>query len=365
MKNFKKKLGEPGYLNKNCWLIRSLNYAPYSRCQYCDLKFRNCLFLHYQAISLILIVFFFTLSFLIEGRISKLIVISVFTLVIVYGYFFNKSTDKLIQANFTERKAKEALEELTQNLEQKVKEQTKDIQALLEMKSEFLRVVSHQLNTPVSIIKSMLSMMAEGSVKGEKLNEFIKKSYLSSERLYAILSDILVAQSLIGEEEPINLSPCQIEEIIEKRVKHFKIQAEMKGLKITFKKPKESLPTTLADSEMIERIISRLIDNAVLYTEKGGEIEVSINLKRENSKDFIVIKAKDSGIGLTDEEKKKLFTLFYRGQRAISLHPNGSGLGLFIVKNLIEIHQGKIEVQSEGKDKGSTFVITLPVITEV
>jgi len=268
------------------------------------------------------------------------------------------------------------VQDLSQNLEQKVKEQTKDIQALLAMKSEFLKVVSHQLNTPVSIIKSMLSMMVEGSVKGEKLQEFIKKSYLSSERLYTILSDILTAQGLIGGEEPVNLSLCQIEEIIEKQVGHFKIQAEMKGLKITLKKPKEPLPTTLADSEMIERIISRLIDNAILYTpplakqdagqaEKGGEIEVSIDSKKEDSQDFIVITVKDSGIGLTEEEKKKLFNLFYRGERATGLHPNGSGLGLFIVKNLIEIHKGKIEIQSEGKGKGSTFVITLPVITEV
>jgi len=257
------------------------------------------------------------------------------------------------------------VQDLSQNLEQKVKEQTKDIQALLAMKSEFLKVVSHQLNTPVSIIKSMLSMMVEGSVKGEKLEEFIKKSYLSSERLYTILSDILAAQGLIGREMPINLSLCQIEEIIEKQVEHFKIQTEMKGLKITFKKPKELLPTTLADSEMIERIISRLIDNAILYTERGGEIEVSIKSKKEDSKDFIVILVKDSGIGLTEEEKKKLFTLFWRGQRATGLHPNGSGLGLFIVENLIEIHKGKIEVQSEGKDKGSTFIITLPIITEV
>ncbi len=138
----------------------------------------------------------------------------------------------------------------------------------------------------------------------------------------------------------------------------------MKRLKIIFSKPKQSLPITLADSEMLERAISRLIDNAILYTEKG-EVKVLVSLRKEKGKDFIEISVKDSGIGLDEEDKKNLFKLFHRGQNATSLHPNGSGLGLFIVKELINFHRGKVEAQSQGKDRGSTFTITLPIITEV
>ncbi len=358
------KLGESGYLNKNCWLVKSLGYTPYRRCQYCELKFRNCLFLHYQVVSAILITLILISSFLIERKNSEFLIIVVFGLIIVYGYFFNKSTDKLIRANFTERKAKELLKNFNKTLQQKVDEQTKNIKALSEMKSEFLKIVNHQLRTPVSIIKGMTSMLAEGSLKGEKKEDFIKKVYLSSERLETILDDILLAQSLVGGGEPVKFSPCQVEEIVEKQVEHLKAQAEMKGLKIIFAKPKQTLPMTLADSEMLERAISRLIDNAILYTEKG-EVKVLVSLRKEKGKDFIEISVKDSGIGLDEEDKKNLFKLFHRGQNATSLHPNGSGLGLFIVKELINFHRGKVEAQSQGKDRGSTFTITLPIITEV
>jgi signal transduction histidine kinase len=254
------------------------------------------------------------------------------------------------------------VQDLSRNLQEKVEEQTKTIKDLLEMKSEFLRVVSHQLNTPVSIIKGMLSMMVEGSVKGERLKEFIKKAYLSAERLYTILSDILTAQALIGGEEILNLSPCQIENIIEREVEHFKIQAQLKGLKINFKRPEELLPTILADSGMLERIISRLIDNAILYTPEGGQIELSLTSEKRGDKDFLVVSVKDSGIGLTKEEKEKLFNLFWRGERAVRTHPNGSGLGLFIVKKLVELHQGEVRVESEGEGKGSVFTITIPLL---
>ena len=106
MKNAKREkieTGEQGFLNRNCWLVKNLNYAPYRRCQYCGFRFRNCLFLQYQIISSILIIAFLAAFLLIEGRVSTLMVISVFVLVIVYGYFFNRSTESIIKANFAQK----------------------------------------------------------------------------------------------------------------------------------------------------------------------------------------------------------------------------------------------------------------------
>jgi signal transduction histidine kinase len=284
---------------------------------------------------------------------AKLIGLSIFLLFCLIGYLLIRHSHK--EMSYREEIQKAYLE---------LKEASKNIEELSKMKSEFLKVVSHQLRTPASIIKGMLSMIVEGSIKGEKLKEFIKKCYLSSERLTTILDDILVAQGLIGGGEPVKFSPCQIEKIVERKVEHLRVQAEMKGLKISFSKPKEPLPITLADSEMIERAISRIIDNAILYTEKG-EIKISVRLKKEGEKDFIEISVKDQGIGLDEEDKKNLFKLFYRGKKATSLHPNGTGLGLFIVNEFVKIHKGKVEAKSEGRGKGSNFIIALPIITEV
>jgi signal transduction histidine kinase len=286
------------------------------------------------------------LPFLMPTANLKLLTFSIFLLFLIFGYLLIKYTHQEI-------KRKEELEEAY-----------KKIEALSEMKSEFLKVVNHQLRTPFSIIKGLVSMMSEGEVSPERQKEFIQKLNFSVERLGTILDDILAAQSLVGGMEAPILLPCQIEEIVKMQVEHFKPQAEAKGIKISFKKPKEPLPITLADQQMIERIISRLIDNAILYSEKG-EIEVSVDLERENKKEWIKISVKDEGIGLDEKEKENIFKLFYRGEKATSMHPNGSGLGLFIVKNYVEAHRGKIEAKSEGRGKGSTFIVALPVITEL
>jgi len=162
-------------LNKNCWLVKSLNRAPYKRCQYCKLKFRKCLFLHYQIISLVLIFLVLISSFFIEGKVSGLLVVSVFVLVIVYGYFFNKSTDKIIRANFNERKAKEALEELNKRLEEKVDEQTKEIRRAYEVekkarkdlerlnktKDQFIMATQHHLRTPLTSMQGYLDLLLQ------------------------------------------------------------------------------------------------------------------------------------------------------------------------------------------------------------
>jgi len=364
-KNQRKELGRPEYLNKNCWLVKNLNYAPYKRCQYCDLKFRNCLFLHYQIISLILIIFFFTLSFLIDGRIPELVIISVFTLVIFYGYFFNKSTDKIIQANFTERKAKEALEEFNETLQQKVDEQTEeirkaydDLKVLDKAKSEFISMASHQLRTPLSVIKGYISMMMEGSYGNppQKMKGKLNGVFQSSERLIRIINDLLnISKVELGKIE-VNKSPVQLEELIQSSFEEMKIEAEKKKIKLTFEKPKPPLPQVNIDQLKIRQVILNLIDNAIRYTQKG-----KIELKVEKVNSVIRFSVKDTGEGLTEKEQKDIFTGFVRGSAGINYFIEGAGLGLYVAKKFLELHQGKIWAVSEGKGKGSTFFVELPI----
>jgi len=256
------------------------------------------------------------------------------------------------------------IQNLSKNLEKRVEEQVKQIRALSEMKTEFLKIVNHQLRTPVSIIKGMSSMLTEGTLSEEKKKDFIKKLYLASERLSVILDDILVAQSLIGSPPRIYLSSCNVKEIIENVIRRFKPLAKSKGLKIILKTPKKPLDIVFADSEIIQRTVARLLDNAILYTEKG-QITISFGLTKEKHKQFLQITIKDSGIGLDKKDKENLFRLFYRGQQAVYLHPNGSGLGLFIVKNLIEAHKGEIQVESKGRGKGTRFVVRVPVTSRI
>jgi signal transduction histidine kinase len=270
------------------------------------------------------------------------------------------SSSNLVKRTISEQKVSEELRKSGGEL----RGVYRDIKELSEMKTEFLKIVNHQLRTPVSIIKGMSSMLTEGMITKKKQKEYFKKLYLSSERLHTILDDILAAQDLSGGPAGVDLRPCNIVETVERLISHHKSLAEAKKLKIVFNKPKKSIPLVLLDEEIINRVVFRLIDNAILYTDKG-KIEVSLKLTEEKNNKLIQISVKDSGIGLDKKDKKDLFKLFHRGEKATSLHPNGSGLGLFIVKNLIESHRGTVEAKSKGRGKGTTFTIKLPFRVDV
>jgi len=366
--NGKKKIGGSGYLNKNCWLVKNLNSAPYKRCQYCEFRFRHCLFLHYQIISLVLIISSFTLFFIAEGHLSTPVVISIFVLVIVYGYFFNRSTEKIVKASFDEKKAKEALEELTENLEEKVDEQTKDInkknkylQELVNIKTDFLRVVNHQLNTPLAVMKGYFSMMEEGSCPPAKAKVAIRGGL---ERISSTVSDFWDAYELEGEKMQMTPQKTDIAEIIDRLIpEKRKLQlAQERKLKIEALKPDFSasggkVPLVWCDQQKAAHVISNLLDNAVYYTRQGS-VTVSYELV---GKDYLKINVKDTGSGISDQDKKKLFKKFSRGQNATDLRPDGSGLGLFIAKKIVEGNDGEMSFFSEGVNKGSTFSFTVPI----
>jgi len=364
------KIGGSEHINQNCWLVKTLNYNPYQRCRYCELKFRKCLFLHYQIISLILIFFLFVLSFLIEGRISELIIISVFILVIAYGYFFNKSTDKIIQANFSQRKAKEALEELAERLEQKVEEQTREIKdaykklekayeelkVLDRAKSEFISIASHQLRTPLTIIKGFLSMAIEGNYGqlNSDIKDRLEKSYDSAERLVKLVDALLDLSHMEGGKMKFDFSKVNFSELTTNIVEELSPQAEKKKLSFKFEKPKENY-FVWADEQKLRQVIMNLIDNAIKYTESGG---VKVWLGRQDG--FVQFSVKDTGLGMIEEEISNLFQKFVRGANAPRLYTEGAGIGLYVAKKLIEEHKGQVWAESAGEDKGSTFFVRLP-----
>ncbi|MFA6410671.1 MAG: HAMP domain-containing sensor histidine kinase [Candidatus Buchananbacteria bacterium] len=372
-KKSEEPVGQPGCLNKNCWLAKTLNHSPYSRCQYCELKFHQCIFLHYQIISIVLISLFLTLFFLIEGRVSELVIICIFTLVIVYGYFLNKSTDKIIKANFAQREAKLALEKLAEKLEERVDEQTKDIgeknkylEELLNMKTDFLRVVNHQLNTPLAVMKGYFSMMEEGSYPPAKARPAIKGGL---ERISSTVSDFWDAYELEGEKMKMEPQKTDIAQIVNGLIpekQNLQLALERK-LKIEVQKPEFSaqarsafggeIPLVWCDYKKIAHVISNLLDNAIYYTRQGG-VTVFYELVGKN---YLKINIKDTGSGISKQDQKKLFQKFSRLKNATDLRPDGSGLGLFIAKKIIQGNDGEITCFSEGADKGSTFSFTLPI----
>ena len=383
-KGEKFKIGKTEYINENCWLVKTLNYNPYKRCQHCELKFRNCLFLQYQIISLFLIVFFLILSFLIEGKISELIIISVFTLVIVYGYFFNTSTDKIIQANFAQRKAKEAVEELNERLQEKVDEQTKEIRKAYEVekkarkelerldkaKDQFMMATQHHLRTPLTSMQGYLDLLLGGSYGkiSKRVKEVLQKHQSSTKNEIKIVNELLdISQFQLGKQVVSLQSDIKVESILKEIIEELKPEAEKKRLYLKFEKPKTQIRGIKADTQKLKVALFNIIDNGIKYTQQGGvtiKLEIvslrEISRREKNYKLKIIVR--DTGMGIPKEELKDLFAkTFERGEEAKKVWGPGKGIGLFLTHQIIKAHNGEIRAESEGKNKGSTFYVELPI----
>ena len=236
-----------------------------------------------------------------------------------------------------------------------------EIERLSNAKSEFISIASHQLRTPLTAIKGYISMILEGSYGGvpDRSKEPMKKVYESNERLIGLVNNLLSLSRIESGRMEIHLEELSIEDIISKVLDIFTIEARNKGLYLKFKKPKKALPKLSLDSEKIIDVISNVVNNCIKYTPKGG---ITIELEKVKNKfNKIRIKVSDTGEGMTKTELSKMFESFSRGIAGEKLSPEGAGLGLYIARKYVEMHDGRIWAESEGKGKGSTFYIELPI----
>ena len=261
------------------------------------------------------------------------------------------------------------IQEFNATLKQKVAEQTKDIlqksediskknqylQELLNMKTDFLRVVNHQLNTPLSIMKIAYSMVKDHSFSADKGFVYAEAGL---NRMDQTISDFWDAFQLEGEKMEMNPEPVDIAKMITSELeekKKLKLAQERK-LKLVIEKPAFSVPLVWCDPKRIIHVISNLLDNAVFYTAAGG-----VTVSYEAGADFLKVNIKDTGAGISDQNKEKIFQKFSRGVGATVLHPDGSGLGLYIAKKIVEGSDGQLTYASAGENKGSTFSFALPL----
>jgi len=252
-------------------------------------------------------------------------------------------------------------------LEKEVEERTKELREAYEelkkldkAKSEFVSIASHQLRTPLTAVKGYISMILEGTYgkMPEKVKKPLENIYLYNERLIKLVNDLLNISRIEAGRMEMKLKRSSIEEIISSVVEELKNEAKNKGIYLKWEKAKKPLPKILIDKDKIRQVIMNIIDNAIRYTEKGG---VTINLKSQISSQSIRIIVKDTGMGLTKYELSKMFESFSRGTAGTRLYTEGVGLGLYVAKKFVWMHDGEIRAESKGKGKGSTFYIELPI----
>lgn len=226
------------------------------------------------------------------------------------------------------------------------------------LKTEFVSLSAHQLRTPLSAIKWTLRMLLDGDLGEitEEQREYIEETYKSNEGMIGLINDLLDVTRI--EEGRYLHKPVftQIESIVQSVITSYKEQIKRKKIKFGFKKTEKKLPLVKVDVEKMSVAIQNLIDNAIRYTPREGEVRISLKYAKKE----VEFSVRDTGIGIPKEQQKRVFTKFFRGINAMRLETKGSGLGLFIAKNIIEAHGGKIWFESR-EDQGTTFCFTLPV----
>lgn len=250
-----------------------------------------------------------------------------------------------------------------------IKEKNRQLEKLLAMRSEFLDTASHQLRTPVSVIKGTLEMIATGEMNDLSQQDKdlqIRGAFLKSQKLEQIISDILDASEM--DTEPFKINPKYLEDIdlkglIQRIGKYFELDAKNRGVEFAIKTPTENIPPIKGMERYLEQAIMNLVDNALKYTPKVNEAsraKGSVLLSLEKSGNNLIIRVSDNGIGIPARELSKMFEKFGRASNAKEMYTDGTGLGLFIVKEIISGHQGQITIKSQLA-KGTTFTIILPI----
>ena len=242
-----------------------------------------------------------------------------------------------------------------------------------KLKDEFVSLASHELRTPMVSIRNYIWMVLNG--KGGKVNpkqrEYLRRAYDSTSRLSRLVNSMLNLSRIESGRVILSVEQADVRSVIREVMTEIGIRADKMGIKLTLRQKVESLktgeavqlPSVIIDIDKIKEVLINLIGNSLKFTPAGGSITVALSVDREH----VLVEIVDSGIGLEADQIPKLFQKFSMLRESYSTNATmaqGTGLGLYICKSIIELHGGKIWVESDGHRKGSRFKFTLPRYSE-
>lgn len=223
------------------------------------------------------------------------------------------------------------------------------------LKNQFIEIATHKFRTPLSVIGWSADSL-ETPIDLEQRREEVKKIRISVEKLREII-DTLIGVTAVKDAVFYHFSPVDFRTVFESALKEsLKKEMEEKNIRLTLNMPVK-MPIIYADNRRIEFVIKNLIENAVKYTPKGGDILIAAEI----FPDSIFFSVKDTGIGIEKRNLERIFSSFYRSREAKLSDTEGMGLGLFVSKKIIDKHGGKIWAESGGLGKGATFFIRFQI----
>lgn len=254
-----------------------------------------------------------------------------------------------------------------QELEKRVEERTRQLSQALEevkrlsqRKNEFVSNVSHELRTPLTSIKGYASILLTGKLGQipEEVHRRLDKINKHSDELVQFVNDLLDIARIESGRITLKLEPVSLKPVVDEIGDMLAVQLRERKITFTWEQDAD-LPDVLADRQQIKRVFINLINNAIKYTPEGT---ITVRARRKDA--CVQVDVRDSGCGMPEDALGKLFTEFYRVDSAINQEVKGTGLGLAMVKHIIEAHKGRIWVQSK-LGTGSTFSFTLPLPEQI
>lgn len=243
-----------------------------------------------------------------------------------------------------------SLNRLAAELEERVAVLEKMDQA----RRDFVAAVSHELRTPLSIIQGYTEAILDGMVTGEEQREYLNAVKEEGERLRRLTEELLDLRKMETGTISIRREEVHLEEAVARAAARFKSRAA--GAGVVFKVEVDSLPPVTGDPDRLEQVVVNLLDNAFRFTPPGGTVTLIAGKDSEG----VELSVRDTGPGISSEDLPYIWERFYRVDRARTRETGGSGLGLAIVRQIVELHGGRVEVQSIP-GKGSTFTVRLPL----
>ena len=232
-------------------------------------------------------------------------------------------------------------------------------QELDNMRTELFTNISHEFRTPLTLILGPLEQIMIGKTRRENDEQLYKLMYRNVKRLQRLINQVLDFRKLEEGRLSMNLSYANIVKFIQDLADAFSFMATGKNIVYTVHSEIDSLWMNF-DADKIDKILYNVISNAFKYTPDGGRIDITIRKVTEADRENVRIDVSDTGIGLSEEGKRKIFDIFYRDEKSSKLQTDGFGVGLTLTKALVEFHGGTIHVESK-ENEGSVFSIVIPI----
>ena len=239
-----------------------------------------------------------------------------------------------------------------------LQESNKQLRKMDETKDEFMSIASHQLRTPLTSIKGYLSMLLDGDMGKvtPDQHKVLDEAYRSSERMVSLITDFLNVSRLQTGKFIIDHIETDLRKVVQDEVDSLRQSAASRSLSLRLHVTHSHIPLLYIDETKIRQCIMNFIDNAIYYSSPNTTIHIHLDIVRSNVEFFV----KDTGIGVPADQQDRLFTKFFRATNAHKRRPDGTGVGLFLAKKVIDGHGGEIIFHSQ-ENKGSTFGFMLPV----